>query len=72
MSGSRIVSSTGAVIIRTGFWGPAYYNYNKEPQNNIGNYYGPYIIKINEVWGMGCHNHDTLECTGYFRLCRDS
>ena len=28
----------GALIIRIGFWGPLYYNYNKEPQNSIGNY----------------------------------
>ena len=23
----------GALIIRVGFWGPLYYNYNKDPQN---------------------------------------
>ena len=30
-------------MIRIGFWGALYYNYNKEPQNSIGNYQGPYI-----------------------------
>ena len=26
------------LIIRIGFWGPVYYNYNKEPpQNGVGN-----------------------------------
>ena len=30
----------GALIIRLGFWGPLYYNYNKEP----GNHKGPYAI----------------------------
>ena len=29
----------GALIIRIGFWGPLYYNHNKEPPpNSIGNY----------------------------------
>ena len=27
----------GALIIRTGFGDPLYYNYDKEPQNSIGN-----------------------------------
>ena len=35
--------NVGALIIRIGFWGPLYYNYDKEPQNSIGNYLGPYI-----------------------------
>ena len=26
-----IVANIGALIIRIGFWGPLYYNYNKEP-----------------------------------------
>ena len=31
--------SIGALIIRIGFWGPFYHDYNKEPpQNSIGNY----------------------------------
>ena len=35
--------NVGALIIRKGFWGPLYYNYNKEPpQNSIGNYLGPH------------------------------
>ena len=33
----------GALIIRMGFWGPLYHNYNKEPQDSIGNYC-PYIM----------------------------
>ena len=28
---------SGALVIRIGFWGPLYYNYNKEPHNSIGN-----------------------------------
>ena len=36
----------GALIIRMGFWGILYYNYNKEPApNSIGNYQGPYTTK---------------------------
>ena len=27
-----------ALIIRIAFWGPLYYNYNKEPLNGIGIY----------------------------------
>ena len=38
-------STIGALIIRIGFWGPLYYSYNKEPQNSIGNYSGPYITE---------------------------
>ena len=37
-----MVNIMGALLIRIGFWGPLYCNYNKEPQNNIGNYLGPY------------------------------
>ena len=33
------LSHIGALIIRTGFWGPLYYNYN---QSSTGNYFGPY------------------------------
>ena len=29
--------TVGAVILRTGLWGPSNYNYNKEPHNSIGN-----------------------------------
>ena len=33
-SGARTVRDhVGALIIRIGFWGPLYYNYNKEPAN---------------------------------------
>ena len=28
----------GALIVRIGLWGPLYYEYNKDPQNRIGNY----------------------------------
>ena len=30
-----------ALIIRTGFGGPVYYTYSKEPPGFIGNYLGP-------------------------------
>ena len=32
----------GPLIIRIGCWCILYYKYNKEPQNSIGNYLGPY------------------------------
>ena len=37
-------SNIGALIIRIGFWGPVYYNHNKEPHKStsIGNYLRPY------------------------------
>ena len=35
--------TVGALIIRIGFWGPLYYNYNQ--QNSIGNYLGPPYYK---------------------------
>ena len=31
-----------ALVIRIGFW--LYYNYNKEPQNSVGNHYGPWPL----------------------------
>ena len=34
----------GALILRTRFWGPLFYNI-KEPQTSIGNYLGPYISR---------------------------
>ena len=38
------VTNIGALVIRIGFWGPLYPNFNKEPpKNSIGNYGGPYI-----------------------------
>ena len=38
-------ANVGALIIRIGFWGPLYYNYNKEPsQNSIDNYLRPPIL----------------------------
>ena len=30
----------GALIIRTGFWGPIYYIIIRNPKKNIGNYLG--------------------------------
>ena len=36
----------GALIIRIGFWGTLYNNYNKGTQNNVGNWLGPYIISL--------------------------
>ena len=32
-------------IIRIGFWGPLYCNYNEEPQNSIRNYLGSYNVR---------------------------
>ena len=32
------MATVGALIIRIGSWGPLYYNYNKKPENSIGNY----------------------------------
>ena len=42
---SRMLTArnVGALTTRIRFWGPLYCHYNKEPQNNIGNYLGPYI-----------------------------
>ena len=34
-SGASVVCNTGASIIRIGFWGPLYYNCNKEPSKLI-------------------------------------
>ena len=36
--------TTGALIIRVGFWSPLYYEYNKEPQASIDNYLGLYTF----------------------------
>ena len=40
----------GALIIRTGFWSPLYYNHSKEPsKNSIVSYLGPHrLLKFNE------------------------
>ena len=35
--------NVGALLIRIGFGGISCFNANKEPQNSIGNYFGPYI-----------------------------
>ena len=32
------VQGLGALIIRIGFWGPLYYNYDKEPSKPYSNY----------------------------------
>ena len=47
--------NTRALIIRIGFGGPLYYEYNKELQLCIGNYSGSYIIGdwALGVWGSG-------------------
>ena len=37
------VEALTALIILIGFWGPFYCNYNRVPENSIGNYSGPYI-----------------------------
>ena len=35
------VLNLGALVSRIGFWGPFYYNYNKDPQNSIDTYSSP-------------------------------
>ena len=35
--------NVGELIIRTWCWGQLYYKYDKEPQNSIGHYLGPYF-----------------------------
>ena len=41
---SRAQTNKAALIIRIGFWGPLYYNYNEEPpKNSIGNHSGPIL-----------------------------
>ena len=49
----------GASRIRIGFWGILYYNYTKvAPHNGIGNYVGPYYIKLLDsdlIAEVGCH-----------------
>ena len=35
-------SKTGALIIRIGFWGPLYYNYDREPPKPYSNHSGPF------------------------------
>ena len=42
------MSIIGALIIRIGFRGPVYYNYNKEAPrtNSIGHYLGPYSMYL--------------------------
>ena len=41
--GPNLRVDIGASILRRGFWGPLYHNYNKEPppKNSIGSYLGP-------------------------------
>ena len=52
--GLKFRVNIGALIIRTGFWGPLCYNYNKEPPKYLGNYFCPFLIgsKLG-VWGLG-------------------
>ena len=42
----RTGHNIGALIIRIGFWGILYYNYHKEPQNNIGIYSGLVVVYL--------------------------
>ena len=42
VEGSGIWCNVGALIIRVGFGGILYYNYNKEPPKPYSNYEGPY------------------------------
>ena len=46
MIGMGFLVYLGVSIIRIGFGGPLYYNYDRSPQNSIGNFFGPYIIFI--------------------------
>ena len=46
---SGLGSNLGALIIRIGFGGTFYYNYNKEPPRPYSNYYGPYM----RAWRFG-------------------
>ena len=43
---SRTPGNIAALMIRIRFWGPLYDNYNKEPQNWIGNYLSLYSSRI--------------------------
>ena len=64
-------SNIGALMIRIGFRGPLYYNY-KEPQNSVGNSFGPYITPNNtsSQLSMGSSQpsaaemHSCKACTG--------
>ena len=38
---SEDLPNVGALIIRRGFWGPLYDNYNKEPPKPYSNYFRP-------------------------------
>ena len=42
----EILINIGGLIIRIGFWGSSYYNYNKEPPKPYSNYIGPYITNL--------------------------
>ena len=39
----RRLNHIGALIIRTGFWGPLYYNYIIRNLNNVDNHLGPMV-----------------------------
>ena len=41
-------SNLGALLFRIGFWGPLYYNHNKEPPKPYSNYSGPYLTFTTE------------------------
>ena len=42
----------GPLTMRIGFWGPLYYNYNKEPQNSIDNYLALTLCVYNVIYSQ--------------------
>ena len=53
-------TNIGVLMVRIGFWGPLYYNYNKEPpKNSIANYQGSYI-KLPSGGALGAKIPNTL------------
>ena len=54
--------TTGALIIKIGFWGPSYYTYNKEPQNSIGNYLGPWPLYYHHAHAQSSFKAQAQEC----------
>ena len=51
--------NVGAFIIRTGCRGILYYDYNKEPQNSIANYSGPFLL------GLPASSQKPKTCSGH-------
>ena len=54
----------GASIIRVGFWGPIYYNYNREPQDSIGNYYGVLLSPFELAEDAYRWTRQSIRCSG--------